>query len=190
MKICAYAVAENVVAAKSFTAALTEYAIPEELIFIAPPAAQPRVFRSLTEALEPGDLLCLHTLADLGTSLQQILQHWQLLTQVLEVDVVVLTLPLADTRRGPQVTALVAELLEFSAAFTRNQNSVRAKKGVKSAAARGNTYGRPRLPLPANFEQTVLRWHNQQINLTEAARLCDMSESTFWRRATDWQRKN
>ncbi len=185
MKTYAYAVLEDAEGEPAFSAALAERHITPEHIFIASPDTCRSIYQSMLQGFDPGDLLCLRSLADLGNNQQQIYKQWVILTEVLEAEVLALDLPMADTRKGPEIKALVTQMLNFSYKYTRNKNRARAKTGLENALAKGVVYGRSRLPEPANLKQVVMRWRARQINAAQAARICGVSESTFRRRAKD-----
>lgn len=82
------------------------------------------------------------------------------------------------------LSALIAELA-LSAADERRRNERRQHQRacVAAAQARGVQFGRPRTPLPDNFDQSLQLWQDGKISLREAARACGMEKTTFQRAA-------
>ena len=113
-----------------------------------------------------------------------------MLTKEKGVDIVVLDMPLLDTRRGRDLMGtflsdIVLQVLSFVAENERKNIRERQKEGIEAAKTRGVRFGRPPKPVPDNFRQVYDRWLLKQISGEEAARLCNLTAATFYRRAKE-----
>ncbi|MCD7748607.1 MAG: hypothetical protein LUH42_00975 [Oscillospiraceae bacterium] len=57
----------------------------------------------------------------------------------------------------------------------------RQHEGIVAAQDRGVTFGRPRLPLPDNFEDVKNLWYSRQISSRTGAKMLGISQDTFLR---------
>ena len=112
------------------------------------------------------------------------LEQWRYLTKKKCVDIVVLDMPLLDTRRGKDLMGtflsdIVLQLLSFVAENERTNIRQRQAEGIAAAKARGVRFGRPPKPLPKSFHRAYQQWKNGKITGTAAAKLCGMPLSSF-----------
>lgn len=145
-------------------------------------------YRRLLKRLAPDDVLFIKSIDRLGRNYEEILQQWQLLTRQMRVDIVVLDMPLLDTRRdkdllGTFLSDIVLQLLSFVAENERDNIRQRQAEGIAAAKARGVQFGRPKAPLPDNFAEVCARWQAGELTVKQAAALCNMPPSTFYGRA-------
>ena len=63
----------------------------------------------------------------------------------------------------------------------------RQAEGIAAAKARGVRFGRPERDLPDNFGELVQKWEKQQISFDKLLKLCEVSESTFYRRLREYR---
>ena len=148
----------------------------------------------LLETLKKGDLLYVKSIDRLGRNYKEILEQWQMLTKEMEVDVVVIDMPLLDTRTakdllGTFIADLVLQVLSFVAQNERENIKKRQEEGIRAAKLRGVKFGRPIIPIPDDFEFLVEQWEHGEISVDYVARESKMSESTFYRRLKEL-RKN
>lgn len=148
----------------------------------------------LLELLKKGDLLYVKSIDRLGRNYKEILEQWQILTKEMEVDVVVIDMPLLDTRTakdllGTFIADLVLQVLSFVAQNERENIKKRQEEGIRAAKLRGVKFGRPIIPMPDKFEFLVEQWENGEISADYVAQESKMSESTFYRRLKEL-RKN
>ena len=144
-------------------------------------------YLKLMKILEKGDLLYVKAIDRLGRNYKEIQDQWRIITKEMEVDVVVIDMPLLDTRvykdlMGTFIADLVLQVLSFVAQSERENIKKRQEEGIKAAKLRGVVFGRPVKAPPDDFERIIERWTNGQISSREAARLSDMSIATFYRR--------
>ncbi len=171
--------------------ALREMSIPEENIFMDKQSGKdferPQ-YKKLVKKLKPDDLLCIKSIDRLGRSYGEILEQWRVLTKEKGIDIVVLDMPLLDTRRGKDLMGtflsdIVLQVLSFAAENERANIRQRQAEGIAAAKARGVRFGRPPGPLPENYHSAYQRWKAGTITGTAAAKECGMPLSTFRYRA-------
>lgn len=149
-------------------------------------------YSTLLQNLRKGDVLFIKALDKLGRSYEEVINQWQLLTKVKRIDVVVLDIPLLDTRTKPhQVTdAFMSDLaLQFLAYVAlRERESIRQRQheGIMAAQARGVRFGRPPKPIPPQFEMLLQQWRNKEISSRKAAQQLGVAQETFLR----WSRRH
>ena len=144
-------------------------------------------YKRLIRRLGEGDLLYILSIDRLGRNYEEIQDQWRVITKEKGVDIVVMDMPLLDTRQGKDlmgtfIADLVLQILSFVAQSEREKIRERQEQGIAAAKARGVRFGRPEKELPDNFNQLVRAWEKKQILLPELLRECDMSEATFYRR--------
>lgn len=151
-------------------------------------------YKRLMRVLEKGDTLYIKSIDRLGRNYEEILMQWGILTKQKAVDIVVIDMPLLDTRRGKDllgsfISDLVLQILSFAAETERVNIKQRQAEGIAAAKARGVRFGRPRKPLPDNFADMYLMWKEGEITGTVAARSCGMPLATFRYRAELYARE-
>ena len=145
-------------------------------------------YRRLLRNTKKDDLLYIKSIDRLGRSYEEILRHWRILTKEKGVDIVVLDMPLLDTRRGKDLLGtflsdIVLQVLSFVAENERSSIRQRQAEGIAAAKARGVRFGRSPLPLPDNFHETHKAWRAKKLTLKQAAELCRMPVGTFYGKA-------
>ena len=173
--------------------ALEEMGITSDNIFIDKLSGKdfkrPQYLR-LINLLQVGDLLYITSIDRLGRNYDEILEQWRTLTKTKKIDIVVIDMPLLDTRReknllGTLITDLVLQLLSFVAQSERENIRTRQAEGIAIAQQKGVQFGRPKKPLPDDFGILVKRWEKREIDTTEALQICNMSRSTFYARVRE-----
>ena len=139
--------------------------------------------------LRPNDLLYIKSIDRLGRNYEEILEQWRILTKEKKVDIVVLDMPLLDTRRGKDLIGtflsdIVLQVLSFVAENERSNIKQRQAEGIAVAKAKGVRFGRPPKPLPSNF----YKWKEGKITGVVAADACDMPVSTFLYKARAYEK--
>ena len=145
-------------------------------------------YQKLLTKLKKGDLLYVKSIDRLGRNYKEIQDQWRILTKDMEVDVVIIDMPMLDTRAykdlmGTFIADLVLQVLSFVAENERVNIRQRQAEGIAAAKAKGVRFGRPPKPLPGNFEEVYRRWEKGEITGTAAARGCRMPLSTFRNKA-------
>lgn len=145
-------------------------------------------YKRLLRRLRRDDLLYIKSIDRLGRNYSEILEQWRVLTKEKGIDIVVLDMPLLDTRRGKDLMGtflsdIVLQVLSFVAENERTNIRQRQAEGIAAAKAKGVRFGRPPQPLPPEFHSIYQEWRSGKITGSEAARRCNMPLSTFRYRA-------
>ncbi len=151
-------------------------------------------YQRLLSALSKGDVLYIHSIDRLGRNYKEIIAEWQKLTREKEVDIVVIDMPLLDTRTakdllGTFIADLVLQILSFVAQSERENIKKRQEEGIRAAKLQGVAFGRPVKKAPENFDRLISRWKSGEATAEETARQCSMSLATFYRRLKEAQQK-
>ena len=146
----------------------------------------------MVRRMKKHDLLYIKSIDRLGRNYSEILEQWRILTKEKEIDIVVLDMPLLDTRRGKDLMGtflsdIVLQVLSFVAENERTNIRQRQAEGIAAAKARGVRFGRPPQPLPDNFHHIYNLWKTGKITGTEAARECNMPLSSFRYKAGNYE---
>ena len=145
-------------------------------------------YKILYRKLKKGDVLYIKSIDRMGRNYDEIIQEWRRITRFREADIVVLDMPLLDTRRGKDLMGtflsdIVLQVLSFVAENERTNIRQRQAEGIAAAKARGVKFGRPSIPLPENFDQMRRNWRARHITIEDAARECGMCTKTFYSKA-------
>ena len=176
--------------------ALGEMSVPEKNIFMDKQSGKdfnrPQ-YKKLVKKLKPGDLLYIKSIDRLGRNYEEIQNQWWVLTKEKGIDIVVLDMPLLDTRRGKDLVGtflsdIVLQVLSFVAENERSNIRQRQAEGIAAAKAKGIRFGRPPLPLPENFHENYQRWKSGEITCTTAAKACGLPLSTFRDKAAVYEK--
>ncbi|MBQ6207327.1 MAG: recombinase family protein [Oscillospiraceae bacterium] len=176
--------------------AMRELRIPERNLYIDKQSGKdfdrPQ-YQRLVRRLKKDDLLYVKSIDRLGRNYDEILEQWRVLTKEKDADIVVLDMPLLDTRRGKDLMGtflsdIVLQVLSFVAENERTNIRQRQAEGIAAAKARGVRFGRPPQPLPKGYHSAYIRWKAGEITGTAAARECGMPLSTFRYRAATYNK--
>ena len=176
--------------------ALKDLSIPEKNLFIDKQSGKdferPQ-YRKMVRKLKKDDLLYIKSIDRLGRNYAEILEQWRMLTKDKGIDIVVLDMPLLDTRRGKDLMGtflsdIVLQVLSFVAENERTNIRQRQAEGIAAAKAKGIRFGRAPKPLPENFHAVYQRWKSGEITGTAAAKACGMPLSTFRYRAEIYEK--
>ena len=176
--------------------ALREMSVPEKNIFLDKQSGKdferPQ-YRKLVRRMKKDDLLYIKSIDRLGRNYEEILEQWRALTKEKGVDIVVLDMPLLDTRRGKDLMGtflsdIVLQVLSFVAENERTNIRQRQAEGIAAAKARGVRFGRPPKPQPKNFHRVHQQWRAGSLTGTAAAKACNMPLSTFLYRAEIYEK--
>ncbi len=176
--------------------ALREMSIPAENIFMDKQSGKnferPQ-YKKLVRRMKKDDLLYVKSINRLGRNYGEILEQWRILTKEKGVDIVVLDMPLLNTRRGKDLMGtflsdIVLQVLSFVAENERTNIRQWQAEGIATAKARGVRFGRPPRPLPEGYHSAYQRWKAGKITGTAAAKECGMPLSTFRYRAEIYEK--
>ena len=171
--------------------AMAEAQVPRQNIFIDKQSGKNfdrPMYQRLIRKLKRDDLLYVKSIDRLGRNYEEILEQWRILTKEKKIDIVVMDMPLLDTRRGKDlmgtlIADLVLALLSYVSENERCNIKSRQREGIEAAKMKGIHMGRPAHPLPENFNQIYDKWLTKEISAEEAAKQCNLTISTFYRRA-------
>ncbi len=168
--------------------ALLEAGVPEKHIYMDKQSGsnfeRPQ-YKKMLRKLNKNTVLFVKSIDRLGRNYADLNEQWRIITKEKGADVVVIDMPLLDTRReknllGTFISDLVLTLFSYVAENERVNIKQRQAEGIIEAMNRGVKFGRPPIPLPENFYEVRHQWKNKQITLKQAAQICGMAESTFF----------
>ena len=178
--------------------ALRQLAVAEKNIFMDKQSGKDferPAYKRMLRRMKKDDLLYIKSIDRLGRNYGEILEQWQILTKEKEIDIVVLDMPLLDTRRGKDLMGMflsdiVLQVLSFVAESELSNIRQRQAEGIAAAKARGVRFGRPETPYPDNFREIHQDWRNKKITLRQAADACKMPVGTFYGKAKRFESCN
>ena len=171
-------------------AALAEFGVAEGDVFADKASGKDfkrHAWRQLRDSLEPGDVLAVKSIDRLGRDYDEILEQWRWLTKEAGCAVVVLDMPLLDTRddgrgvTGRLISDIVLRLLSYVAQVERESIRQRQAEGIACAKARGVRFGRPKKKRPGAYKAARTGYESGVLTRKEAALRCRVSVSTFAR---------
>ena len=173
--------------------AMAEAKVPEENVYVDKKSGKNfdrPMYQRLVRKLKKDDLLYIKSIDRLGRNYEEIMEQWRILTKKKKVDIIVIDMPLLDTRRGKDllgtfIADLVLQLLSFIAENERGNIRQRQREGIEAAKQRGVKFGRPRKPLPENFGQLYEKWILGQISMKEIERQCNFTSTTFYNKVKE-----
>lgn len=175
--------------------ALAEFGVEKRRIYCDKASGKdferPR-YRALVRKLREGDVLVVKSIDRLGRNYDEILEEWRSITKKRKASIVVLDMPLLDTREakgsltGVFVADLMLQLLSYVAQIERENTHQRQREGIAAARARGVRFGRPAKPLPAEFPEVRLAYLSGEITRRQAAERLGVCRTTFdkWMKAS------
>lgn len=171
--------------------AMQKMSVPEKNIYVDKQSGKNfnrPMYGRLLKKLKMNDLLYIKSIDRLGRNYEEILEQWRLLTKEKRIDIVVLDMPLLDTRKGKDllgtlIADMVLTLLSYVSENERFNIRSRQKEGIDIAKEKGVRFGRPPKPLPHDFEEICRKWSAREISAKEAADQCGFSMSTFYAKA-------
>ena len=139
----------------------------------------------MTEKLNEGDLLYVHSIDRLGRNYDDILNWWRVLTKEKGIDIIVLDMPLLNTKThkdllGTLIADLVLSLLSYVANAERDNIRKRQAEGIASAKARGVKFGRPAKKAPDDFGELVKLWETKKITFSEILEMTGLKHTSFY----------
>ena len=145
-------------------------------------------YHRLMKKLKQGDVVVILSIDRLGRNYDEIQNQWRIITKEKQADIVVLDMPLLDTRKsqnndltGTFIADLVLQILAYVAQIERENIKQRQKEGIHAAKCRGVQFGRPRKNIPDNFDDVKEKWEKSEINSRQAAQILGISQNTFLR---------
>ena len=175
--------------------AMAELNIPKRYIFIDKQSGKDfnrPAYQSLLKKVRQGDILYIKSIDRLGRNYEEILTQWRILTKDKGIDIVVIDMPILDTRNGKDLMGtfladIVLQVLSFVAQNERESIRKRQAEGIASAKARGVHLGRPINKVPDNFGDIVKLWEFGRITLKEVLVRTGLRQATFYRRLREYR---
>lgn len=175
-------------------AALTQFGVEEEDIVVEKQSGKDferPLYKGLVKKMRARDVLVVKSIDRLGRNYEEILEQWAYLTKERDISIVVLDMPLLDTREGRDLTGtlvadIVLQLLSYVAQTERDFMRQRQAEGIEAAKARGVRFGRRRLSMPEGFDGLAEEWWNGCVSATDAGARMGVSRDTFLRRVREW----
>ena len=175
--------------------AMEKFEIPKRNIFIDFQSGKDferPAYKKLINKIKKGDLIVIQSIDRLGRNYNEILEQWSLITKKKQTDIVVLDMPLLDTRAkgedliGTFIADLVLQILSYVAQTEREFIKKRQAEGIAAAKAKGIKFGARKKEIPQEeFEQLKYLWECGQISTREAAAILNISHATFYRRCRE-----
>lgn len=178
--------------------ALTEMGVPENNIYMDKQSGKDferTQYKRLLRKLNENSVLYIKSIDRLGRNYGELNEQWRIITKEKKADIVVIDMPLLDTRReknllGTFISDVVLALLSYVAENERTNIKQRQAEGIATAKARGVKFGRPPLPIPQNFYQMHKDWRAGKITIEEAAKACNMCPKTFYSKAVKYEKSS
>lgn len=175
--------------------ALTGFGIAESAIFVDKQSGKDferTQYRRLMRKLKDGDTLVIKSIDRLGRNYEEILEQWRIITKEKHAAIVVLDMPLLDTRQNRDLTStliadIVLQLLSYVAQLEREFIHQRQAEGIAAAKAQGVRFGREPLPVPAEFPEVLDCWKHGKIGSRRAGALLGVSQTTFLKWCRAWE---
>lgn len=178
--------------------ALTEMGVPENNIYMDKQSGKDferTQYKRLLRKLNENSVLYIKSIDRLGRNYGELNEQWRIITKEKKADIVVIDMPLLDTRReknllGTFISDVVLALLSYVAENERTNIKQRQAEGIAAAKARGVKFGRPPLPIPENFYQMHKDWRAGKITIDEAAKACNMCPKTFYSKVVKYEKSS
>ena len=175
--------------------ALKEMGVPEDCIYIDRLSGKnfnrPQ-YKRLLRKLNSNSTLFIKSIVRLGRNYHDLSEQWRIITKEKGAGIVVIDMPILDTRReknllGTLISDLVLSLLSYVAESEYSSIHQRQAEGIAAAKARGVHFGRMPKPLPDNFQDVYQKWKHKKISISQAAKMCGMPQTTFYDRAKSFE---
>ncbi len=145
-------------------------------------------YKKLCRKLKPGDVLFIKAIDRLGRNYNMVLDEWRILTKEKGIDIVVIDMPLLDTRIegknlvGKFIADVVLQVLSFVAENERETMRQRQAEGIRIAKQKGIKFGRPATAIPDNFKEIASLYNQKKITSSAALELSGLTRGTFYRK--------
>ena len=170
--------------------AMREFGIPQNRIYMDKQSGKDferKNYKKMVRKLKKDDTLVVKSIDRLGRNYEEILEQWRIITKEKQAAIVVLDMPLLDTRQNRDLTGtliadIVLQLLSYVAQTEREFIRQRQAEGIAAAKRNGKRLGRPPLPLPEGFDGICIKCKTGQISTRQAAQILGMKHSTFYKK--------
>lgn len=170
--------------------AMREFGIPQNQIYMDKQSGKDferKNYKRMVRKLKKDDTLVVKSIDRLGRNYEEILEQWRIISKEKQAAIVVLDMPLLDTRQNRDLTGtliadIVLQLLSYVAQTEREFIRQRQAEGIAAAKRNGKRLGRPPLPLPEGFDGICIKCKTGQISTRQAAQIPGMKHSTFYKK--------
>ena len=174
--------------------AMREAGVPEKNIYMDKQSGKDferKGYQRMVKKLKPGDTLFVKSIDRLGRNYDEILEQWRIITKEKQVAIVVLDMPLLDTRQGHDLTGtliadIVLQLLSYVAQTEREFIRQRQAEGIAAAKEKGVHFGRQAMEPPPEYEEVYNAWSDGELSARAAASRLGISHQTFLK----WTKNN
>ena len=168
--------------------AFKEFGIDERDIYIDKQSGKDfnrEQYNILKHILRENDILVIKSIDRLGRNYNMIIDEWKDITKNIKADIVVIDMPLLDTRNnkdllGTFISDLVLQILSYVAEQERRFIKQRQKEGISNAINNGVKFGRPKIEKPSNYDDVIKLWKNKKIKSKEAMEMLGLKPNTFY----------
>ena len=169
--------------------AMRDFGIPQNRIYMDKQSGKDferKNYKKMVRKLKKDDTLVVKSIDRLGRNYEEILEQWRIITKEKQAAIVVLDMPLLDTRQNRDLTGtliadIVLQLLSYVAQTEREFIRQRQAEGIAAAKRYGKRLGRPPLPLPDGFDDICIKCKTGQISTRQTAQILGMKRSTFYK---------
>ena len=173
--------------------AMHEFGVPADCVFMDKQSGKNfdrPGYRRLLRKLKPNDTLVIKSIDRLGRNYEEILEQWRIITKEKRAAIVVLDMPLLDTRQGRDLTGtliadIVLQLLSYVAQTEREFIRQRQAEGIAVAKANGVRFGRRPMEKPPEFESLREKWAEGKLSARAAAKQLGVAHKTFIKWSTE-----
>ena len=167
--------------------ALREFGLKDEQIFMDKQSGKDferKSYKRMIRKIKSGDTIVIKSIDRLGRNYDEILEQWRIITKEKQVAVVVLDMPLLDTRQNRDLTGtliadIVLQLLSYVAQTEREFIRQRQAEGIAAAKEQGVKFGRRPMERPAEFACLKAQWQDHEISARAAAKRLGIPHRTF-----------
>lgn len=167
--------------------ALQEFGIPKEHIYVDRQSGKDferAQYQWLLQNIKPGDTLVIQSIDRLGRNYEETLEQWRIITKEKGANIVVLDMPLLDTRQsrdltGVLISEIVLQLLSYVAQTEREFIRKRQAEGIAAAKQQGVKFGRRPMERPPEYERLKDQWEQGKLSARNAARQLGITHRTF-----------
>ena len=174
--------------------AMREAGVPEKNIYMDKQSGKDferKGYQRMVKKLKPDDTLFVKSIDRLGRNYDEILEQWRIITKEKRAAIVVLDMPLLDTRQGYDLTGtliadIVLQLLSYVAQTEREFIRQRQAEGIAAAKEKGVHFGRTPMEQPPEYMEVYETWSKGELSARAAARNLGISHQTFLK----WAKNN
>lgn len=151
-------------------------------------------YQKMKSLLKEGDLIVVKSIDRLGRNYDMIIEEWTNITKNIKSDIVVMDMPLLDTREkndnltGKLISDIVLQLLSYVAQIERENIKQRQAEGIKIAKEKGVHFGR-KAKYDDEFIEKIKVDYLRKIPLDELVEKygCSKDRIVVWARKGKWK---